>query len=65
MCLSTVYKGSEPGADNVLAEYVTNIEVADGSILLTDITGEELTFRGALRHIDLINGKIYVAPAEA
>ncbi len=60
MCLSTVYKGNAADAENLLAEYVTSVESDDGTIRLTDITGEEITVRGVLRHIDLIANRIYI-----
>jgi len=60
MCLSTVYKGSEAVAENKLAEDVTGVDIKDGQICLRIITGEELTFRGAVRYIDLVSNRIFV-----
>ncbi len=60
MCLSTAYKGGTADAQNLLAEYVTGVEAVDGTIRLTDITGEEISVRGALRSIDLIANRIYI-----
>ena len=62
MCLSTVYKGETPDPENMLAEYVTNLEISGGSIRLTDVTGDETHIRGALRHIDLISNRIFIVP---
>jgi predicted RNA-binding protein len=60
MCLSTIYKGTDATPENMLAEYVTSIEAKEGVLRLTDITGEELTITGALRHIDLISNHIFI-----
>ena len=60
MCLSTVYKGSEPVSQNILAEYVTNLNIMDGQIDMTDITGEALTVRGSLRSVDLVSNRIFL-----
>ena len=61
MCLSTVYRGNAANPENKIAEYVTRIDTEeDGSIILTDITGNELAFTGALKRIDLISNNIFV-----
>ena len=62
MCLSTVYKGTAPEPENMLAEYVTSLELKDGEIHMTDITGDELRVRGALLSVDLVENRIFIAP---
>ena len=61
MCLSTVYRGNAADPENKIAEYVTRVDTdEDGSIILTDITGNELAFSGALKRIDLISNNIFI-----
>lgn len=58
MCLSTVYKASEP--DSIIMEYVSKIQVDGDKITLTDIMGEEKTVLGALVMADLTGGKVKI-----
>ena len=61
MCLSTVYRGTSPDPENKLAEYVVGVDIKGANIHLTSITGEELDLRGAISHIDLVSGKIFLS----
>ena len=63
MCISTVYKGNEASADNILAEYIANIKIEDGLVRFLDITGEETIVAGALRSVDLVSGRVFIDPA--
>ena len=58
MCLSTVYKASEP--DSIIMEYVSKIQVEGEMITLTDIMGEEKTIQGALVMADLTGGTVKI-----
>ena len=58
MCLSTVYKASEP--DSIIMEYVSKIQVDGEKITLTDIMGEEKTIQGALVMADLTDGTVKI-----
>lgn len=58
MCLSTVYKSSEP--DSIIMEYVSKIQVEGENITLTDIMGEERTIQGTLVLADLTGGIVKI-----
>lgn len=58
MCLSTVYKSTEP--DSILMEYVSKIQVDGEKITLTDIMGEERTIQGTLVLADLTGGIVKI-----
>ena len=58
MCLSTVYKASEP--DSNIMEYVSKIRVDGDKITLTDVMGEEKTIQGALVLADLTGGTVKI-----
>ena len=44
MCLSTVYRSSDP--DSIIMEYVSKIQVEGDQITLTDVMGEQKTVQG-------------------
>lgn len=58
MCLSTVYKSSEP--DSIIMEYVSKIQVDGEKVILTDIMGEERTIQGKLVLADLTGGIVRI-----
>lgn len=58
MCLSTVYKASEP--DSIIMEFVSKIQVAGDMITLTDIMGDEKTIQGSLIMADLTGGVVKI-----
>lgn len=60
MCLSTVYKGNEVKDENMLCEYVTEIDMKNGFVNLVDITGATKEYKGIISKIDLINNAIFV-----
>ena len=60
MCLSTVYKGNEIKDENMLCEYVTEIDLSDGNVNLVDITGATKEYKGLISKIDLIKNVIFV-----
>jgi predicted RNA-binding protein len=55
MCLSTVYGDS---AEEPLCEYVTRVSVSDGTVTLTNVTGNEVAVEGRIRSVDLIKNVI-------
>ena len=58
MCLSTVYRSSDP--DSIIMEYVSKIQVAGDQITLTDVMGEQKTVQGALTMADLTGGVVKI-----
>ena len=60
MCLSTVYSGNEINDENLLCEYVTEINVHDNFVQLFDITGASKEYKGIVNKIDLVKNVIFV-----
>ena len=62
MCLSNAYTlhGSE---ETLECEYVSDVKVTDGNVVLTDVMGQQTTIPGQLMNVDLINNKIMIIPA--
>lgn len=58
MCLSTVYKSSDP--DSIIMEYVSKIQVNGDEITLTDVMGEQKTIQGTLALADLTGGVVKI-----
>lgn len=58
MCLSTVYKTSEP--DSIIMEYVSKIEVEGNLITLTDVIGDTKTVEGTIKMVDLTGGVVKI-----
>lgn len=58
MCLSTVYKTSDP--DIVIMEYVSKIRINGDEITLTDVMGEEKTVMGKLTLADLTGAVVKI-----
>lgn len=52
MCLATVYKESD---DTVICRNVSKIIVADDTVIIRDIMGEETTVEGKILMVDLAN----------
>ena len=63
MCLSTVYQ-VENDNNKMVCQYVSNMEISNDSIKLTDITGEEIEIKGIVRSVDLIKNVILVEAAK-
>jgi predicted RNA-binding protein len=61
MCLSTVYKGTSVDPEQLVSEYVTEVEVVDGALRIYDITGNILDVPGTLQKVDLIKSTIFIA----
>ena len=62
MCLSTVYRSSDP--ESIVMEYVSRIEVDKDRITLTDVMGEEKTIIGSLVLADLTGGRVTIDCSE-
>ena len=62
MCLSTVYEVKGEGK-NLVCEYVSSVRAESGSLILTDIMGDETIVHGALRSVDLVKNIILIEPA--
>ena len=58
MCLSTVYRSSDP--DSIIMEYVSTIQVDGDQIILTDVMGVEKTITGSLVFADLTGGTVRI-----
>ena len=58
MCLSTVYRSSDP--DIIIMEYVSKIQVEGDQITLTDVMGEQKTVQGTLAMADLTGGVVKI-----
>ncbi len=58
MCLSTVYRSSDP--DSIIMEYVSKIQVEGDQITLTDVMGEQKTVQGTLAMADLTGGVVKI-----
>jgi predicted RNA-binding protein len=64
MCLSTVYELGVKGSNRVLCEYASTVEALGDTLLLTDITGNEIRVAGRVERVDLIKNTIFIRPAE-
>jgi predicted RNA-binding protein len=64
MCLSTVYALGVKGPNRVICEYTSTVQVLGDSVLLTDITGNELRVAGSLESVDLIKNTIIIRTPE-
>jgi len=59
MCLSAVYE-VRGGSEKLVCEYATALSLDGDIITLTDIMGEEIVVRGALKSIDLAGNVIKI-----
>ncbi|MBS3736484.1 MAG: CooT family nickel-binding protein [Candidatus Bipolaricaulota bacterium] len=57
MCLSKAYLASEEGEELILDE-VSSVENEGGTLLFTNILGEEQEVEGEVRSIDFMENKI-------
>jgi predicted RNA-binding protein len=63
MCLSTAYELGQGGTKKRLCEYVSGIKVTGGTIILTDLMGQEISVKGDLESVDLVKNAITIRPA--
>jgi len=59
LCLSAVYEVRD-GTEALVCEFTTAINVNGPEITLTDIMGDDLVIRGALRSIDLVKNIVLI-----
>ena len=62
MCLSTAYYNSKD-EENVAVRFVSEINVTDDSVILTDVMGQEIVIRGRLKYVDLTGGTVVIETA--
>ena len=62
MCLATAMV-NRSGNETVLAKNISTIRVEGGSVVMTDILGEEFVVEGSLISADLVNGVVKVLAA--
>ncbi len=62
MCLATAMV-NRSGKETVLAKNISTIRVEGGSVVMTDILGEEFVVEGSLISADLVNGVVKVLAA--
>ena len=62
MCLSTAYRNSKSD-DNVIARYVSKIEIHGNAVTLTDVMGIETEIEGTLSFVDLTGGVVVIQVA--
>lgn len=62
MCLATAMV-NKSGKETVLAKNISTIRVEGGSVVMTDILGEEFVVEGSLISADLVNGVVKVLAA--
>ncbi len=62
MCLATAMV-NKSGKETVLAKNISTIRVEGGSVVMTDILGEEYVVEGSLISADLVNGVVKVLAA--
>ncbi|MDR0935534.1 MAG: CooT family nickel-binding protein [Oscillospiraceae bacterium] len=64
MCLSKAYVLPAVCVDNcsprLVMSNVSSFKVEDGTVILSDILGEELPVAGSLQYCDLVNGKLII-----
>jgi predicted RNA-binding protein len=54
---------NKSGKETVLAKNISTIRVEGGSVVMTDILGEEYVVEGSLISADLVNGVVKVLAA--
>lgn len=59
MCLSTVYKTTENGREEV-CKNIASMTMEDGKLILTDLMGRRTELEGKLEKVDLMDNYILV-----
>ena len=62
MCLSTAYYNSKD-EENVAVRFVSEINVTDDAVLLTDVMGQQIEIKGRLKYVDLTGGTVVIETA--
>ena len=63
MCLATVYEDKKD-KDSVLCRNITKIDFKGEDIILTDIMGEETTYKGHIVSAELSGGTVILRKTE-
>ena len=59
MCLSKVFQ-IVGGEEKQICEYISEVRLVDGRVVLTDIMGQETVVPGHVRSVDLVKNKITI-----
>ncbi|NLV86763.1 MAG: CooT family nickel-binding protein [Clostridiales bacterium] len=62
MCLSSAYERTN-GVDKLICEKITQVDVEDKAVRLTDLLGKQTLVSGFIKSIDLNKNAIYIVPA--
>jgi len=60
MCLSTAYRLVPDGENEKICEYISEIKVEDGKVIMTDILGKEIEVPGTIRSMDFVGSKLLI-----
>ena len=60
MCLSTAYKLVPDGENEKICEYISEIKVEDGKVIMTDILGKEIEVPGTIKSMDFVGSKLVI-----
>ena len=63
MCLSTVYKNTRT-PEAIVMKNVMQIDVQDGTVILTDLMGHTAAVDGVLKQANLVDGYVVVKTEE-
>lgn len=63
MCLATVYE-EKKDKENIICRNITKIDFLGETIRLTDIMGEEITYKGRIVSAELSGGTVIVSKTE-
>lgn len=62
MCLASIYEVGNK-LEKLVCSSVTQVEVQDGSLVVTDLLGRKTSLQGTISKLDLANSRIYVSSA--
>ncbi len=60
MCLSTAYRLVPDGENEKICEYISEIKVEDGKVIMTDILGKEIEVPGTIKSMDFVGSKLLI-----
>ena len=60
MCLSTAYRLVPDGENEKICEYISEIKVEDGKVIMTDILGKEIEVPGSIKSMDFVGSKLLI-----
>ncbi len=59
MCLAAAYKNKE-APENLICKFVSNIQLREDQIVLTDLLGETVSLPGKLHTVDLVKNIVII-----